>query len=410
VSGALRIAEHAGTTDVGRQRSTNEDSLLVHPPYFAVADGMGGAKAGEVASQLAVEVLEEEVARHPEDPPEAQLSHALQEANRRIFELSTDDESRRGMGTTVTAARLHDRDVSLGHVGDSRAYRLRSGELEQLTRDHSLVAELQRSGQLSPEAAEHHPQRSIITRALGPEPDVEVDTYTVPGRGGDVFLLCSDGLTGMVSDDEMASIVRRAGSLRDAADSLIRAANQSGGKDNITVVLFSLADPGPDEEGGGPAPDETIAGGLSASELAVDEDTDERPAPAPALEPLPPEPAPAPRRRPGARSRVRTAFKVLLGLAALAAVITGLYVSSRQAYFVGTNDAGLVTLYRGVPYDLPFGLKLYEAKYASGVPARAIPPSRRARVLDHELRGHGDAVDLVRQLERGRLDTGGVAG
>ena len=276
MSRGLRIAEHAGTTDVGRQRSTNEDSLLVLPPYFAVADGMGGAKAGEVASRLAVEVLEEELARHPDDPPEAQLSHALQEANRRIFELSTDDESRRGMGTTVTAARVHDGEVSLGHVGDSRAYRLREGELEQLTRDHSLVAELQRSGQLSAEAAEHHPQRSIITRALGPEPDVEVDTYTVPGREGDVFLLCSDGLTGMVSDDEMASIVRRAGSLGDAAESLVRAANQSGGKDNITVVLFSLADEG-NGSATAPAADETIAGGLSAADL--EEDTSERPAP-----------------------------------------------------------------------------------------------------------------------------------
>jgi protein phosphatase len=419
MSGTLRIAEHAGTTDVGRQRSTNEDSLFVQPPYFAVADGMGGAKAGEVASSLAVEVLEEEIARHPDDPPEAQLAEALREANKRIFELSTDDESRRGMGTTVTAARVHDRDVSLGHVGDSRAYRMRDGALEQLTRDHSLVAELQRSGQLSPEAAEHHPQRSIITRALGPEPDVEVDTYTVPGREGDVFLLCSDGLTGMVSDDEMASILRRAGSLADAADNLIRAANQSGGKDNITVVLFSLADDGGAD--GPPAPDETIAGGLSAA----DEDTSEHPGPQgsgavqapaarttalpPRLEPLPPEPAAPPRRRSG-RSRARGAFKLLVGLVAVAAVITGLYVASRQVYFVGTNNAGLVTLYRGVPYTLPFGLKLYEPTYASGVPAGAVPPTRRATVLDHQLRGKGDAVDLVRQLERGSLDTGGAAG
>jgi PPM family protein phosphatase len=424
MSGTLRIAEHAGTTDVGRQRSTNEDSLFVQPPYFAVADGMGGAKAGEVASQLAVEVLEEEIARHPDDPPEAQLAEALREANKRIFELSTDDESRRGMGTTVTAARVHDRDVSLGHVGDSRAYRMREGSLEQLTRDHSLVAELQRSGQLSPEAAEHHPQRSIITRALGPEPDVEVDTYTVPGREGDVFLLCSDGLTGMVSDDEMASILRRAGSLDAAADNLIRAANQSGGKDNITVVLFSLADEGGGD--GAPAPDETIAGGLSAAQLAADEDTSEHPGPqgsgaavqAPVarateqrrrLEPLPPEPAAPPRRRSG-RARVRGAFKLLVGLAAVAAVITGLYVASRQVYFVGTNNAGLVTLYRGVPYTLPFGLKLYDPTYASGVPAGAIPRTRRATVLDHQLRGRGDAVDLVRQLERGNLDTGGAAG
>jgi protein phosphatase len=417
MSEALRIAEHAGTTDVGRQRSTNEDSLLVHPPYFAVADGMGGAKAGEVASQLAVQVLEEELEAHPGEAPEAQLARTLQEANTRIFELSTDDESRRGMGTTVTAARVHDRDVSLGHVGDSRAYRLREGELEQLTRDHSLVAELQRSGQLSPEAAEHHPQRSIITRALGPEPDVEVDTYTVPGREGDVFLLCSDGLTGMISDDEMASILRRAGSLGEAADSLIRAANQSGGKDNITVVLFSLGEDGDDGDDGeaadgGPAPDETIAGGLSAAQVAAAEDKSERPpatppaTPSTAAPPVPPRPAGARPRRSG-RAVARRTLKLLLGLAVVAAVVAGLYAASRQVYFVATNDAGLVTLYRGIPYELPFGLKLYSEEYASGVPARAIPSVRRDRVLDHEWRGHDDAFDLVRQLERGKLDTSG---
>jgi PPM family protein phosphatase len=410
----LEIVEQVGRTDVGRQRSVNEDSLVLAPPFFAVADGMGGARAGEVASAMAADEFEGET--ESGEAPEAQLSRILRQANRRIYDLAVSDDSHRGMGTTVTAAKVSGDEVSLGHVGDSRAYRLRDGELEQLTRDHSLVAELQRSGQLSPEAAEHHPQRSIITRALGPEPDVEVDTYTVAGRGGDVFLLCSDGLTGMVSDGEMASIVRRASSLDEAAETLVRAANQSGGKDNITVVLFSLAEDGGEGlENGGPAPDETIAGGLSVTDL----DTDERPAPAehavaapppPRLEPLPPEPAPAPRRRRSARSRARTAFKVLLGLAAVAAVVTGLYVASRQVYFVGTDDAGLVTLYRGVPYDLPFGLKLYDARYASSVPATAIPKTRRARVLDHELRGHGDAVDLVRQLERGRLDTGGAAG
>ena len=150
------------------------------------------------------------------------------------------DDSHRGMGTTVTAAKVTGDEVSLGHVGDSRAYRLRDGELEQLTSDHSLVAELERSGQITPEAAEHHPQRSIITRALGPEPDVQVDTYTLAGRDGDVFLICSDGLTSMVSDDELGSILRSAASLDEAAESLVRAANQSGGKDNITVVLFRL--------------------------------------------------------------------------------------------------------------------------------------------------------------------------
>src|SRR3954447_15574640 len=234
---------------------------------FAVADGMGGARAGEVASELATKTFEE----HGEsgDPPERQLTDIAQEANRRIYDVASQDESRRGMGTTLTGAMVSGQEVAIGHVGDSRAYRLRDGSLEQLTRDHSLVAELERTGQISPEAAEHHPQKSIITRALGPEPEVEVDTYTVPGRSGDVYLLCSDGLTSMVSDDEMESVLRQSASLQDAADALIRAANQSGGKDNISVVLFRLGDDGEgeQEQAGAPGAGETIAGQVSADDV-----------------------------------------------------------------------------------------------------------------------------------------------
>jgi PPM family protein phosphatase len=403
----LRIAEHVGRTDVGRQRSVNEDSLVLAPPFFAVADGMGGAKAGEVASAMAAGTFEGEA--DSGEPAEAQLTRILREANRRIYELAASDDSHRGMGTTVTAAKVTGNQVSLGHVGDSRAYRLRDGELEQVTRDHSLVAELERSGQITPEAAEHHPQRSIITRALGPEPDVQVDTYTLAGRDGDVFLICSDGLTSMISDDELGSILRSSDSLDDAADSLVRAANQSGGKDNITVVMFRLGD----GDGEIPAEDETIAGQLKATEVheaAFDETTE--PHPAPQLADLPPDAtivAPArarptpqpPRRKRGAR--VKTVAKTLFALAVVAAIGTGLYALSRQVYFLGTNDAGLVTLYRGVPYELPFGIDLYEQEYASGVPARAIPNTRRKRVLDHEWRGREDAQDLLRTLERGQL-------
>ena len=267
---ALRIVDQAGRTDVGRQRSANEDSLFVDPPLFAVADGMGGAKAGEVASAVAVEAVE--AAEESNEPVEAQLAGIVRRANRRIYELAAADESRRGMGTTLTLAKVHGDEVSLAHVGDSRAYRMRDGELEQLTRDHSLVAELERSGQITAEAAEHHPQRSIITRALGPEPDVQVDTYTMAGRDGDLFLICSDGLTSMISDDEVASILRSAPSLEDAADALVRAANQSGGKDNITVILFRLDDgdgepAGPDTEPHPVVDQETIAGTMTADDV-----------------------------------------------------------------------------------------------------------------------------------------------
>jgi protein phosphatase len=417
---ALRIVEQAGRTDVGRQRSANEDSLVVRPPLFAVADGMGGAKAGEVASAVAVDAVE--AAEESSEPTEAQLASIVREANRRIYDLAVADESRRGMGTTLTLAKLHGDEVSLAHVGDSRAYRLRGGELEQLTHDHSLVAELERSGQITPEAAERHPQRSIITRALGPEPSVEVDTYTLAGRDGDVFLICSDGLTSMISDDEVASILRSAGSLDEAADELIRAANQSGGKDNITVILFRL---GEDEVAGGdtvvravPGDEDTIAGEIRASDVQAAAPADQplaalKDAPPDATVVRPPPPltkAPAPAAlAPRRRRRGRRVLGAVVTLLVLVAVVGGLYALSRQVYFIGTNDGGLVTVYRGLPYELPLGINLYEQEYASGMPARAIPAARRTRVLDHEWRSRDDAVDLVRALERGRLDSGGAA-
>jgi PPM family protein phosphatase len=415
---ALRVVEQVGVTDVGRQRSANEDSLVIAPPFFAVADGMGGAKAGEVASAAAIEVFEGEA--ESSEAAEAQLARIVREANRRIHALAVSDESLRGMGTTLTAAKITGDRVSLAHVGDSRAYLLRNGELEQLTRDHSLVAELERSGQITPEAAENHPQRSIITRALGPEPDVEVDTYTIAGRDGDLFMICSDGLTSMISDEEVSSILRSAAGLEDAAEALVRAANQSGGRDNITVVLFRLGESGAPD--GAAGEDETIAGELSAADVRAAADTPtaapgssagpavaERLGDAPADATIVASPqrrsgtAAAPPTRRRRRLRLGTFVKGIVALAVLTGVVVGLYALSRQVYFIGTNDAGLVTLYRGVPYELPFGLELYEEEYASGVPAGAIPDRRRGRVLDHEWRGREDAVDLLRALERGQL-------
>jgi len=431
----LRVVEQAGLTDVGRQREANEDNLVLAAPVFAVADGMGGARAGEVASRIAAEAFDDE--RDPAATPEQQLAGVARMANRRIHELSQRDESHRGMGTTLTAALFDGDRVSVGHVGDSRAYRLRDGELQQLTDDHSLVAELERSGQLTPEAAEHHPQRSIITRALGPEPTVEVDTHSHPARPGDVYLLCSDGLTGMVSDDDLAAIVRGSGSLEEAAESLVRAANQSGGKDNITVVLFRLGEDG--EAGTGDphvADAETIHGGLTTDDVAAAAGgrpgarAGARDAAAAGLvrDRAPSSEASAVRDRPSMREasagrdrpgRVAThgerdsfrrwprrALTGLLSLVVLAVVAVGAYVAAREVYFVGTDDSGLVTVYRGVPYELPLGIDLYSAQYRSGLPATSIPRARRERVLDHQWRSRSDAEDLVRQLEGGTLDPG----
>jgi PPM family protein phosphatase len=404
---ALRVVEQAGLTDVGRQREANEDSLVLAAPLFAVADGMGGARAGEVASRIAAEAFGDE--RDTSATPEQQLAQVARAANRRIYELALRDEAHRGMGTTLTATLVDGDAVSIGHVGDSRAYRLREGQLEQLTQDHSLVAELERSGQLTPEAAEHHPQRSIITRALGPEPDVDVDTHTHPARSGDVYVLCSDGLTGMISDADLAAIVRSAPTLDEAAAALVRAANQSGGKDNITVVLFRLGD-GDGAPVDLPTAEATIHQGLTADDVEAAVAEQEL---AGARAHVPEaradraasdfRPAAPPQRR---RSRLRIVAVTAVVLVVLGALAAGAYAAARQVYFVGTDDAGLVTVYRGLPYELPLGVDLYSAEYRSGLPAASIPAARRERVLDHQWRGRSDAEDLVRQLESGSIDPG----
>jgi serine/threonine protein phosphatase PrpC len=233
------IGRHAGRSHPGRRRRRNEDSFVVAPPLFAVADGMGGARAGDIASRLAATTVREE---HGDRVDVAEL---IREANRRVFERARDDASASGMGTTMTVALVEGDQVTIGHVGDSRAYRLRENALEQLTEDHSLVAELVRSGKLSPEEAETHPQRSMITRVLGTDPDVDADTFTVEAQPGDVFLLCSDGLTTMVEENHIVDVVNRhRGDLERAAKQLISDANRSGGEDNVTVVFFEIVEEG----------------------------------------------------------------------------------------------------------------------------------------------------------------------
>ncbi len=233
------LSGFAGVTDPGRRRRRNEDAYVCEPPLFAIADGMGGAQAGEVASGLAAAVLEEATG---DERGEERVASLIQEANRRVFQRSNEDAATSGMGTTMTVALVDHTDgtIAFGHVGDSRAYRVRGGELEQLTDDHSLVGELVRSGRLSPEEAESHPQRSVITRALGTEPDVDVDTFTVDAEPGDIYLLCSDGLTDMTSTRDILAAVESNHDLDDAAHALVRAANDGGGEDNITVVLFQI--------------------------------------------------------------------------------------------------------------------------------------------------------------------------
>ena len=240
----LRAADSVWKTDTGRQRRDNEDSAYVRVPLYVVADGMGGAQAGEVASALAVEEFQRGLPDSDADHPTAEqrLAARVRDANRRIYETAQVEREHSGMGTTLTAVYVDGADLAIAHVGDSRAYVLRGGELTRLTHDHSLVEELMRRGKLTPEQAAEHPQRSIITRALGIEPDVEVDTWTYPGRAGDVVLLCSDGLTSMIEEDQVAEVLRSEPDLDRAGERLIEAANEAGGRDNITVVLFRLVE------------------------------------------------------------------------------------------------------------------------------------------------------------------------
>ena len=421
----LRVAtDHFSHSDTGRARRANEDAYFARSPVFVVADGMGGAQAGEVASRVAIEAFEPALERGRGERRGAARRRAIRAANARIYEMSQEQMSRAGMGTTITAAHVGEYDVAIAHVGDSRAYRLRGDEFTRLTEDHSLVEEMRRRGQLTAQEADEHPQRSIITRALGPEPDVVVDTRSWRGAAGDVFLLCSDGLTSMLPETRVAEILRGAGSLSEAGHALIDAANEAGGRDNITVLLFRLEEVGAEADAALEQP--TSAGGrighghdLRRAHRARRRAAGRRCCAEPRAAPPPPRRRSprdhrvgrlTPQRAAGAgrpakpRSRKRRLAKVFAIIALiLIPVGFGAYSANSAVYFVGANDEGFVTLYRGLPYTLPAGIDLYRVNYVSGVPLETLPAGRRKRLVDHTLRSHDDASDLVRELERGRV-------
>jgi protein phosphatase len=395
----MRLGESAGKTDPGRVRRRNEDAFVVDPPLFAVADGMGGAQAGEVASRLAAAAFRE-YREADELAPEERVRAIIKEANRRIYDRARTDSEVSGMGTTVTAALLTDGRVVIGHVGDSRAYRIRNGRLEQLTDDHSLVADLMRSGRLTAEEAEGHPQRSVITRALGTDPDVDVDTLVVEVEAGDLFLLCSDGLSTMVSDSEVLQTVERAATLDGAARDLVRAANTGGGEDNVTVVLFRLD---PDE-----AIEETLVAPVSGADAAESEQESDLEdtltglppvAPATTVEPAA-EPEPAPerprRRRPRWRRRILWAA---LGLGFVALLLGAALYGLSRAYFVGADENGNVTVYQGVPFDVSDGVGLYRERYVSRLQSAQLAPAERSALFDHELLSYDQARARVAEYE-----------
>jgi PPM family protein phosphatase len=385
----LRIDDQAFRTDTGRQRNANEDSFFVRAPIFVVADGMGGAQAGEVASKAAADAFDVDL---PEGPPEEVLRETILAANRTIHELARADPSRAGMGTTLTAAIVDavGEEVAIGHVGDSRAYRLRAGKLEQLTRDHSLVEEMRRKGQITDAQAEDHPQRSIITRALGPEPEVEPDVQTVPAVAGDVFLICSDGLTTMLGEEQIAKLLSGASSMSAAVRALVDEANRAGGRDNITALAFRLEDAAAPQQS---HEDATLIGSTAAEAGLTTTEVRRRAAAAAARDRREQLVAKGPRRG------LRRALKVLAVLVVLGALAFGAWYGNRQVWFLGTDDSGRVALYRGMPYELPFGIKLYDERYASPIQTSSLPSRRQEAVTGHDLRSRGDAVSLVEDIE-----------
>ena len=451
----LRIAEQWYASDVGRQRQGNEDNFFVRAPLFVVADGMGGAQAGEVASEISVRSFDDEL---PNGSRAEALVHVIEQANKRIHERARSDDTLHGMGTTTTAAYVDDEEVVIAHVGDSRAYLLRNGELIRLTKDHSLVGELVARGKLTEEQAEQHPQRSVITRALGPEANVQVDIDIFPAKAGDLFLLCSDGLTSMVHEPKLRPLFEDSDSLETLGKRLIDAANAAGGRDNITVILFRLEEVGTQGGGGAAAvaaePDEgetseydtfegeavrgprqgvtrADASAMPAAEVAdaVEEEYRKDGTVAlSAIRPTPEEPppqddaarsataTPPPRRTaplPGAaakagkkKRRRRLPVGLLVALTLLGLVLAGGWMATRAVYFVGTDprDDRTIAIFRGLPYELPFGIDLYERFAGSGVTIDEVPRARRTTFTDHKLRSKDDAENLVIALERGQIE------
>ena len=345
-------------TDVGRVRSNNQDSLLVALPLFAVADGMGGHAAGEVASETALDGLRQSF--EAGGPPTAELlAAAVKAANRAVWDAAEANVDYRGMGTTLTAValvRIDEREeLAVANVGDSRTYRLRDGELEQMTADHSLVAELVAEGQITETEAETHPQRHVLTRALGVTPDVEVDLLTIDPYRGDRYLLCSDGLVREVSDGRVASVLRRLADPEEAARELVAEARANGGSDNITVVVVDVVD---DDEAARTTDALAAEPGLVIpQDLAIDEADGERATDVTSQHAVAVAPVSRRERRRAARAdqppRARAVTGRVVVFAVLLVVVVAVAVGgtawyARDSYFVGVDGSRLV-IYQGRP-------------------------------------------------------------
>jgi PPM family protein phosphatase len=384
----MLLLEPYGATDAGKVRKNNEDSLLVgdgrDETLFAVADGIGGFEAGEVASSIAVDALKEL------EPGES-FDTAMREANRRILAAGRGDENLSGMGTTVVAIRFAGTEeepvAEVAHVGDSRAYLLRGGELRPLTEDHSLVAELVRSGDLTRAQAAEHPQKNLITRALGADEDVDVDTMVLPVEAGDRLLLCSDGLTDMVPEARLSGILSGSpGDPEGTVRRLVTAALDAGGTDNVTVVVVDVKHR--------PQRDTRRRSGTREMQAVAP--------PAGSPRGRARSEGPASRKgsasRKGRRSRLSKALGALVrGLAVilvLTAALTPAYLWGASRYFFEVDD-GEVVVYRGLPYA-PLGVELNEEWRRSGVEVTEVQEPYRQPIEDHKLYTR-DKAEKIRQ-------------
>ncbi len=362
------ILEAGACSDVGRLRQSNEDALLLSAPVFAVADGMGGARAGEVASAMAVAAL------HGLDGGEQALAAAIESVNARIYAAAQADSSLLGMGTTITAAMVDGASLVIAHVGDSRAYLLRAGTLQQLTDDHSLVGELIRRGALTASEAEHHPQRSVITRALGADATVDIDVLRVSVEPDDLILLCSDGLTGMVADAEIARILRAGGPMELLARQLVTAANGAGGEDNITAVVLRLGTRN-DEDTEPERPPIVI---LPATALTIEENRAQTTAP--------------PRRR--GSGLLIAAVAAAIGILLAIAIAVGL----QWAHFIGTTPSGRVAIYEGLPFELTSSITLYRAVTITDISTAVLSEEQRQSLLDQRIGSRASAEQRIALL------------
>jgi protein phosphatase len=372
-------------SDAGRVRDNNEDAHLVDDrlALFAIADGMGGHVGGEVASWTAIEALRAAIANG------RAINDAIVQANGAVLERATQDPDLTGMGTTMTAVTVAGgRRLLIGHVGDSRAYFLHDGALRQLTEDHSLVGEMMREGRLTPEQAQSHPQRAIVTRALGGDEDVQVDVYTLDVEAGDRLILCSDGLTDMVRERDIERIARDEPDPQRTAEKLVDAANVAGGVDNITVVVLDVTEV--DDEA--PLDPETLLADAEPAPVTPTPQTAPDVAP-----PVPPEP------RASFARRLRGALLLLIPLViiiALAIGAVGWY--ARRSYFVGLDNESVV-VFRGVPGGV-FGWNP-TVDQRSTLTANELLPVDREAVRDGAARGSKTkAQEYVARLQR-RVDS-----